>query len=260
LTTYAGSSGVTAGSSAVSGDTVIGPAGANSIGINDTSGTGASGTVSLNGGPAVAFSNLDSDLKVTGLNGEVVYLNTTAIAPGFNGSVSMTATGSVSVDGGATSTPIDFSGNQVLTNSKTGAITNVDSSNIRQAGTDQVHYQGTSDLFQTLIALRDIIANTQGLSSTDRSAMLQQQIAEVDRSTNNIAKVVGVQSVQVQSLSSLKDHLTQLQLNVQQSTDNLQTTDPAAAVIDLQKQMNLYQASLQIAAQINSMTILNFLR
>lgn len=260
LTTYAGASGVSAGTSSVAKDTVIGPAGANSLVINDTSGNGTAGTISLNGGPAVAFTNSDSDLKVTGPSGEVVYLNTTSIAPGFNGSVSMTATGTLSIDGGATSTPIDFSGNQVVTNGATGAITNIDSSQIRQAGTDQVHYKGTSDLFQNLMALRDLIANTQGLSATDRSAALQQQVAELDRSLTNVGSVIGSQSVQAQSLSSLKDHLNQLQLNLQQSTDDLQATDTASAVVDLQQQMNLYQASLQIAAQINSLTLINFLR
>jgi len=260
LTTFAGASGVSAGASSASKDTVIGPAGANSLVINDTSGNGTAGTISLNGGPAVAFTNSDSDLKVTGPAGEVVYLNTTSIAAGFNGSVALTATGTLSTDGGATSTPIDFSGNQVVTNGTTGAITNINSSQIRQAGTDQVHYQGTSDLFQTLVSLRDMIANTQGLSATDRSAALQQQISELDRSLTNVGNVIGSQSVQAQSLSSLKDHLTQLQLNLKQSTNDLQSTDTATAIVDLQQQMNLYQASLQIAAQINSLTLINFLR
>ncbi|MBS0203084.1 MAG: flagellar hook-associated protein FlgL [Planctomycetes bacterium] len=260
LTTYSGASGVAAGTSSPSGDTVIGPSGANSLVINDTSGTGASGTVSLNGGPAISFTNLDTDLKVTGPNGEVVYLNTTAIAPGFSGNVPMTATGTVSTDGNATSVPIDFSGNQVVLNGTTGAMTNIDSTNIRQAGTAQVHYQGTSDLFQSLIVLRDTIANTQGLSAADRSAALNQQIGDLDRASSSIGNVIGSQSVQAQSLASLKDHLTSLQLNLSQSTDNLQATDTASAVVDLQKQMNLYQASLQIAAQINSLTLINFLK
>lgn len=259
-TTYSGGSGIAAGSSSDAGDTVIGPAGAHSLVINDTSGTGTAGTVSLNGGPAVAFTNLDSDLKVTGPDGEMIYVNTTAIAPGFNGSVSLTASGSLSVDGGTTSTPIDFSGNQVITDGASGAMTNVDSTNIRRAGTDQVQYRGTSDLFQSLIALRDTIANTQGLSAQDRSAVLQQQIAELDRSINSIGDTIGSQAVQSESLSNLKTHLTNLQLGLSQSTDNLEATDTAAAVIDLQQQMNLYQASLQIAAQVNSLSLLDFMR
>lgn len=259
-TSFAGASGVAAGTSSALKDTVIGPAGANSLVINDTSGTGASGTVSLNGGPAIAFTNLDSDLKVTGPAGEVVYLNTTGITAGFNGTVDMTATGALSVDSGATSTPIDFSGNQIVVDGVTGKVTNVNSTNIRQAGTDQIEYQGTSDIFQTLIALRDTIANTQNLSGKDRSALLQKQIAELDRSQSSIGDSIGSQSVQAQSLSNLKDHLTTLQLSLGQSTDNLEATDTAAAVVSLQQQMNLYQASLQIAAKVNTLTLMDFIR
>ena len=258
-TSFAGTSGVAAGTSSAAKDTVIGPAGAHSLVINDTSGTGASGTVSLNGGPAIAFTNLDSDLKVTGPAGEVVYINTTGITPGFNGSVAMTATGSLSVDGGATSIPIDFSSNQIVTDGTSGKITNVNSTNIRQAGTDQVEYQGTSDIFQTLIALRDTIANTQNLSGKDRSAVLQKQIAELDRTHSSIGDTIGSQAVQSESLTNLKDYLTSLQLNLGQSTDNLEATDTAAAVVSLQQQMDLYQASLQIAAKVNTLSLMNFI-
>lgn len=260
LTTYAGASGVAAGSSSIAGDTVLGPDGANNLVINDTSGTGASGTVSLNGGPAVAFTSTDTNLMVTGPNGEVVYLDTTAIAAGFNGSVSITSTGTLSVDGGTTTVPIDFSSNQVVTNGSSSAITNVDSTNIRRTGTEMLHYSGTSDLFQTLISLRDLIANQQGLSSADRSDALQQQLSELDRSFTNVANVVGSQSVQAEALTRLKDHLTQFRLDLGKSTDNLESADTTSAVVNLQQQMNLYQASLQIAVQINSLTLLNFLK
>jgi flagellin-like hook-associated protein FlgL len=258
-TTFAGASGVTAGTSSPALDTIIGPGGVHSLVINDTSGTGVSGTVSLNGGPAIAFTNLDTDLKVTGPNGEVAYLNTTAIAPAFSGSVPLTASGTLSVDGGASTVPIDFSSNQTLTNSTTGAITNVSSVNIRRAGSDTVQYPGTSDLFQTLIALRDTIANTQGLSSADRSAALQQQIANIDRAMTSVGNYVGIQATQAQTLSKLSDHITQLQLDLKQATDDIESTDTASAIVDLQQQMNLYQASLQLAAQINSMSLLKFL-
>jgi flagellar hook-associated protein 3 len=259
LTTFDGTSGVTAGISSASGDTIIGPDGTNTLKIDDTSGNGTSGTVSLNGGPAVAFTNNDTNLKVTGSNGDVVYLNTTAITPGFSGSVSLTATGTLSVDGGTTTVPINFTGDQTVTNGATGAVTNVNSTNIRQAGTDQVDYQGTSSLFQTLINLRNTIANTQGLSATDRTAALGQQIAELDRATTNVANVMGTQSAQAQALTNLQTNLTQVQTNVEQSTSNLQDTNMATAVVNLQQQMNVYQASLQVAAQVNQLSLGNYL-
>src|SRR5439155_11953260 len=97
-TTYQAGSGVQTGSGSAAGDTVIGPAGAHQLTIVDTSGTGAAGTVSLDGGPAVAFTNADTNLKVSGPNGQVVFVDTTAITANFNGTVNITANGTVSVD------------------------------------------------------------------------------------------------------------------------------------------------------------------
>ena len=98
LTSFEAGSGVAPGTSSVSGDTIIGPAGSHSLTITDD-GTGA-GMVSLNGGPPVAYQSSDADLKVTGPQGEVVFLDTTAIIPGFAGSVAIAAAGTLSLDGG----------------------------------------------------------------------------------------------------------------------------------------------------------------
>lgn len=258
-TTFAAGSGIQSGSSATS-DTQIGPPGAAWLTIDDTSGNGTAGTISLNGGPAVAYTSSDTDLVIMGPQGARISVDTTAISAGFQGTVQITAAGSLSTDGGATFVPIDFSANQVVTNSQNGAMTNVDSTAIRRAGTDRVYYAGTADLFQTLISARDTIANTQGLSPTERSAALQQILGDLDRSVENVTRVMGSQAVQAQSLTNLKDHLTDMRLTLAASTDTLESTDTAAAVIELQQQMNLYQASLQMAVQLNSMTLLNFLK
>lgn len=259
LTTFAGASGVTAGTSSASSDTIIGPLGSNSLVINDTSGTGASGTVSLNGGTAVAFSSSDTNLKVTGPSGEVVYINTSAISPGFNGTVSLTADGTLSVDGGATTTPITFNSNQAVTDSTTGATTFVDSTSIHQTGQDLLNHAGQADLFQTLISLRDTIKNTQGLSSTDRSTAITQQIAELDRYATAVAKPLGDQSAQAQFLSTMKTRTTTIQTNVKKQTSDLQSADYPATIAALQQQQMLYQAGLQLTASMNQMSLLNFL-
>jgi flagellar hook-associated protein 3 FlgL len=259
LTTFAGTSGVAAGSSSAAGDTIIGPAGANSLVIDDTSGTGAGGTVSLNGGTAVAFTNSDTNLAVTGPNGEVVYLDMSNITPGFNSSVSLTATGTISTDGGATTVPINFGSNQIVTDSTTGATTNVNTANIRQAGTDQLSYPGQSDLFQTLIALRDTINNTQGLSASDRTTAINQQLAALQKINTSIGTPMGTQSSQAQYLSNLKTRATNLQTSVQQATSTLNSTDMATVLVQLQQQQTLYQAGLEIAAGLNQMNLANYI-
>jgi flagellar hook-associated protein 3 len=105
-TTYAGGSGVQPGTNSVAGDTILGPAGAHSLTLVDTSGTGTSGTVQLDGGPVVKWTNTDTNLQVQGPTGQTVFLNTTGITAGFNGSVAITSNGTMSVDGGLSSVPI----------------------------------------------------------------------------------------------------------------------------------------------------------
>lgn len=257
-TTYDGSSGIATGDNSAAGDTALGPDGANNLYIDDLSGTGASGTISLNGGPAVAFNNSDTNLKVTGPSGEVLYLNTTGITAGFKGSVSLSSDGTLSTDGGTTTTPIDFSANDTVTDSTTGAITNVNSTNIRQAGNEQLDYPGTSDIFQTLINLRNTINNTQGLSSADRTAALTQQIGELQRFNTALATPLGSQSSQAQFLSNLQSRTTTLQTNLQAATSTLQSTDMVTAIVALQQQQNLYQAGLQLAATVNQLSLANY--
>ena len=61
------------------GDTIIGQVGTHHLQVIDTSGNGTSGTFSLNGGQAVNFTNMDTNIPVDGLSGERVYLDASAI-------------------------------------------------------------------------------------------------------------------------------------------------------------------------------------
>ena len=259
-TSYASGSGVAPGLSSATDDTALGPAGKNKLVINDTSGDGSGGTVSLNGGPPVVYSNSDTNLLVTGPSGETVYLDTTAITPGFSGSVNLTSDGTLSVDGGVTTTPIDYSGNQTVTDGVTGATTNVDSSNIRSTGSDSLKYSDKADLFQTLIALRDTINNTQGLTSSERSAALSQQIGVLQKFSTVLTTPLGNQSTQAQFLSNLQTRTTALQTNLKEATSNIQSTDMATAIVQLQQTQTLYQAGLQLTASMNNLSLANFIK
>jgi flagellin-like hook-associated protein FlgL len=253
-TTYAPGSGVQTGTDSPAGDTILGPAGAHTLTVNDTSGNGSAGTVSLDGGPAVAFTNADADLKVSGPNGQVAYLNTTAITAGFNGTVAITA------DGGASSTAIDFSGNQVVKNQTTGAVTNVNSSNIRSAGSDRLTYPGTTDVFQTLIALRDALNNTAGLSGADQQAAVSAQITELKRVQGGILQAAGEQGAGLQTLSTVQTRIQGVQLNLQSALSDLQGADVSQVAIGLQAQQNQLQLTLASASRIFSQSLLDFLK
>lgn len=260
LTTYAPGSGITAGTSSAGGDTIIGPAGSHRITISDTSGTGAGGTVSLDGGPPVAFTNLDTNLKVSSPIGDVVYVNTTAITPAFNGNVNITADGTLSVDGGATQTPIDFSTNQVLTNSATAAITNVNSSGIRRTGSDNLDYSGTYDAFEILIALRDDLRNSRGMSSSAQAEAISGRVAELERVHQGVLDTVGQQSVSLQNLDALEKRIGDVKLEVQSQNADLESVDMSSAILELQNEENALKLTFAAAARVFDQSLLDFLK
>jgi len=258
-TTFAPGSGVQAGVSSAANDTLLGPAGVHQLTIVETSGTGAFGTVSLNGGPTVAFTSADTDLVLTGLQGEIIHLDTTAITANFNGTVSITAEGSLSVDGGASFVPIDFSGNQSIIDSTTGAVTNVNSTNIRRAGLTRLEYAGTSDVFETLMILRDDLRNTRGLPGAEQLASISRRIDEIDRARAGILNVVTDQSASLENLERLEFHLQDMQLTTKKWLSTLEDADLSQIVIDLQSQQNLLELTLGVTARVMSLSLLDFL-
>jgi flagellin-like hook-associated protein FlgL len=259
-TSYAGASGVAPGTGSVNGDTILGPAGAHQLTVIDTSGTGASGTISLNGGPPIAFSNIDTNLRVYGPAGETVFVDTTAIAPGFSGTLAITADGTLSVDGGVTSVPITFASNQVLTDSATAAITNVDSTNIRRAGTEILDYAGAQDVFQTLIALRDELRSAQTQTADSLSARITIRVAALDRLRENVLQGVAEQSVALENLDSIETHTEELRLELQKQASELESADLGDLVLRLQEEQYLLQLTLASTARLFDHSLVDFIR
>jgi flagellar hook-associated protein 3 FlgL len=258
-TTYAAGSGVAAGTGSVVGDTILGPAGAHNLSIVDTSGTGASGTVSLNGGPTVAFTNGDTNLQVTGPDGEVVYIDTTAITAGFSGTVSITADGALSVDGGVTQVAIDFSANQQIADGATGAITNVNSTAIRRAGTESVDYAGTADVFQILDQLQATILDEANNGNADWNHALSRHMEDIERMQDHVLDVVGVQAVSLENLDSMESRIKDLQLEQEKMASDIEGADIAEAVLRLQQEQTMLQYTLAGTAKLFEVSLVDFL-
>jgi flagellar hook-associated protein 3 FlgL len=251
-TSYAGTSGAAPGTDSASGDTIIGPAGANTLQFN------GNGTVSLNGGPAVAYGSTDTNLQLTGPNGEVAYIDTTNVSSSYQGTVQATATGTLSVGGGP-AVAINFSGNQVVTGLG-GTVTNVDSTNVHQAGTDTITYAGSLNAFQVLQGLRDDLYNTRNLNSPAQLQSISNRLGELTQVSNNVNRVVGEQSASLQNLSGLQTQIQNAQLETQKLTGEVQSADIASVVTNLQAQQTLFQATLEVTAQMFSQSLLNFIK
>jgi flagellar hook-associated protein 3 FlgL len=257
-TTFQAGSGISAGASSVTGDNVIGVMGANTLTINDTSGTGAFGTITLNGGPPIAFDSSQTDLAVTGLNGEIVHVNTTAITPGFSGAIDLASAGTLSADGGATEIPIDFTTAQAVMTAD-GRTTFIDSSGITRAGVDEVEYRGVANVFQSLADLRDEILNVRNLPASEWQDALTRRVDEVTRHQSHILEVVGSQAQTLKTIQDIGDRLSELTLDAKQRLSEVAATDVPAAAVALQEAQNLLQYSYAVTSQVFNTSLLDYL-
>lgn len=258
VTTYDPASGIQAGVSSADGDTIIGPAGASTLDITDTSGTGTSGTISFNGGEPIAFTNGDTDLQLTGASGEVVFVDTTAIAAGFSGTVDIAATGTLSLDDGATTVAIDFSANQTLVD-QNGNVRHVNSQGITQTGVDTVQLEGNSDLFETLRSMRDDLRNFGDFTATEWDDKVTEFIGQTASMSDHLLDVVGEQSVDLQTLDRLQDRGEDLQLEAELRLGELQGTDFATAVLQLQEEQNLTEYTFATLSGVFQVSVLDFI-
>ncbi len=251
-TSLTGTSGLALGTSSNSKDTVIG---AQSLQIDDIA-----KTVSLNGGTPVSYTGTETDLAITGPNGELIYVDTTGITGGFVGTEAATGAGTLSTDGGATTIPIIFGANQQVIDSLSGEILNVDSTNIKRAGTDDVSYSGTLDLFQSLIAIRD------GLLEADQKPdlvaaldLVRGQLDELDSSHDQLLQGLGELGSISNRLQSGEDRVQDLNVRLQELISKTEDVDISDAIIQLQQNETSYQSALLVTSRINNLSLLNFL-
>ena len=258
-TTYAVGSGVAAGTSSATGDTIVGASGTHQLQIVDTSGTGASGTVSLNNGAVIDFTSADTDLAVTGPNGEQVYVDLSAITAGFNGTVDIVADGTLSIDGGLTAQPIVYSTNEIYTDPTDGSTVHLDTTTLFRTGEDSAEFLGTNDVFGTLIALRDDLVNTRNLSGPDRKDAINRRLGDIERLEDHLLDEVGIQSVTLEQIEHLLVRTEDQTLDQQVKYGETTSADLAEAAVRMQELLTLQQFTMASVSNLVSQNLLQFL-
>jgi flagellin-like hook-associated protein FlgL len=167
----------------------------------------------------------------------------------------------ISIDDGATFVTVPAGGatNQAVTDSRTGCVLYVDTTQITATGVELVRVPGTYDVFSTLMSLRDILKN-------DREVSPQQLLSYVDQCVQAVEEV---RSLLIQSdvstgskvgfLTALQDTLENMQFDTQDETTRLQEADIAQISIDLSRREILYQMSLSVAAKLMGMSLLDYI-
>jgi flagellar hook-associated protein 3 FlgL len=166
----------------------------------------------------------------------------------------------LSIDGGLSTVNTDGTHtNLAVTNSQTGEVLYVDCTGISGPGVDLVRIPGTYDIFSTLITIRDVLENKNGLSANqvlDLTKNLPYSIDEVNKLLVKMEVSVGSR---IGFLDDLQHSLKNRQYNTEDETTRLQEADIAQIAIDLSRREVLYQMSLSVAAKLMTISLLDFI-
>ncbi|NIN34043.1 MAG: hypothetical protein GTO60_02600, partial [Gammaproteobacteria bacterium] len=95
----------------------------------------------------------------------------------------------LSIDGGLTTFNTDGTDtNLAVTNSTTGEVLYVDTTNITSTGDELVSVSGTHDIFNTLITIRDLLVNERGYSDSQLLGLLNNTFDSLDEIKNLLAQ------------------------------------------------------------------------
>lgn len=167
----------------------------------------------------------------------------------------------ISIDDGISYTTVPAGGdtNQAVTDSRTGQILYVDTTQINNTGVELVRVPGTYDIFNTLISLRDILANERGLSGDQLNEVRSNAQVALDEVQNLLVQASVSVGAKIGFLSDLKDSLKEQSYSAEDQITRLEEADIAQIAIDLSQRELLYQMSLAVIGKIMSMSLLDFI-
>ncbi len=168
----------------------------------------------------------------------------------------------LSIDDGESYVTVPAGGdaNQAVTDSRTGQVLYVDTTGITGTGVELVEMPGTHDIFNTLITIRDILANKRGLSEAQLQTLRENSTQALDEMSNLLLQSSVSIGSKVGFLESLKNNLTDLKGNTQDNTTRIQEADIAQIAIDISRRQTLYQMSLSVAGKMMSVSLLDFIQ
>jgi flagellar hook-associated protein 3 FlgL len=167
----------------------------------------------------------------------------------------------LSIDDGASYVTVPAGGeaNQAVTDSRTGRVLYVDSTQIDGTGVELVRVPGSYDVFNSLITIRDILKNERGLSDAQLEELRNNAAQSLDEVNNLLVQAETSMGSRIGFLGNLKEGLEGIKANTEDETTRLGEADIAQVAIDLSRQQVLYQMSLAVAGKLMSLSLLDYM-
>lgn len=162
----------------------------------------------------------------------------------------------LSIDGGLSSVTVAVppgNANTAVTDSRTGKVLFVDTTNLTDVGTVTVNAPGTHDVFNLLINIRDL------LMSSDVKEELNATADSFFTVHEKMVAAFAVIGGRASTLGIMKDGYENVQFNAKEEIARLQDADIAQVAVDITRRETLYQMSLGIAGKLLSTSLMNFL-
>ncbi len=173
----------------------------------------------------------------------------------------------LSVDDGASHVDVAVppgNANTKVTNSITGEVLYVDTTAITATGQNVICNTGAMDVFDLLIGMRDIYANTHNVPSDQLEVLLISMRSEFIEKVEEVNAVLIRTNVSLGSkinfLDGLKNTVSEIDHNAEDETSRLTDTDIAEISVELSRREVLYQMSMAVAGKMMSVTLLDFVR
>ena len=253
-TQYAPGTGIAAGASSPDGDTLLGQAHTVTLDADNH-------TVRLDGGQAVAYSALTTDLKLTHEHGDVAYVDTSGVTlVAGQQAVAIDALGRASLDDGLTGVDVTtFGDNLAVPDGDTGRVLYVDTSSLTRVGTEAVCVPGTYDMFGMLANIRDVLLGEHPATTEERNELLANAMDSLEEVMAGVMQNLTAVGSRLQALDMLQTGLETVAANAKVEAAAIGDADIAELSIDLAKTQTLYQMTLMSVADMLSLSLIDFL-
>jgi flagellar hook-associated protein 3 len=165
----------------------------------------------------------------------------------------------LSIDGGATTvTATGSETNLAVVNGSTGEVLYVDTTGITQAGEQYVRVPGTYDVFNVLIHTRDLLKNQGMVPQGQWDSVMRATVDEVALVEQKLVRAYPLIGGRLQTLTNLKSSLEDIKANADEEISTRQDADITQVAVDLARYQVLYEMSLQVAAKMFSMSLMDF--
>ena len=170
----------------------------------------------------------------------------------------------ITINGGVDTVivPDDGSGsaNLAITDSQTGQTLYIDATQPIEEGATLVASPGTYDVFDTVITIRDICADTKNLQGSKWMDTVNYATQVLQDMSSHLLENSSTTGSREEFLTGIIENLEDAKFDAESHSSSIEEADIAQIAIELSRSEVLYEMSLSVTGKMLSMNLLDFIR